>query len=139
MDRTTLKGRLIAILRQIQADSHLECPLLAGASKPLENLPKFDSKVRPIAATILPTSRKKSPAPRSVHPARTAENKLAPQPQHPRGQVRHPARRQDDEARVVGDQIQAPELLLGRPADPAVGRGQLERARLPADQRNLNL
>ena len=34
------------------------------------------------------------------------------QPQHPRGQVAHPLRRQDDEARVVGDQMQAPELQL---------------------------
>ena len=34
------------------------------------------------------------------------------QPQHPRGQVRHPPGRQDHEARVVGDQMQAPELLL---------------------------
>ncbi len=56
------------------------------------------------------------------------------QPQHPRGQVGHPAGRQDDEARVVGDQMQAPELMLRRPADPTVARGQLERARLPADQ-----
>ena len=53
-------------------------------------------------------------------------------PQHPRGQVGHP--RQEDEARVVRDQMQARELLLGRPADPAVARGQLERARLPANQ-----
>ena len=57
------------------------------------------------------------------------------QPQHPRGQVRHRVRRQDDKARVVGDQMQAPELLLRAPADPAVARGQLERARLPADER----
>ena len=56
------------------------------------------------------------------------------QPQHPRGQVAHPARRQDDKARVVGDQMQAPELLLRRPADPAIACGQLERAGLPADQ-----
>ncbi len=61
------------------------------------------------------------------------------QPQHPRGQVRHPARRHDDEARVVGDQMQAPELLLRRPADPTVARGQLERAGLPADQRDPTL
>ena len=49
--------------------------------------------------------------------------------------VRHRARRQDDKARVVGDQMQAPELLLRAPAEPAVARGQLERARLPADER----
>ena len=56
------------------------------------------------------------------------------QPQHPRGQVGHPTRRQDNEARVVGDQMQAPELPIRRPADPPVARGQLERAGLPADQ-----
>ena len=31
--------------------------------------------------------------------------------------------------------MQAPELLLRAPAEPAVARGQLERARLPADER----
>ena len=36
--------------------------------------------------------------------------------------------------RVVGDQMQAPELLLRRPADPAIACGQLERAGLPADR-----
>ena len=56
------------------------------------------------------------------------------QPQNPRGQVGYSLRRQDDEARVVGDQMKALELLLRRPADPAVARGQLERARLPAEQ-----
>ena len=51
------------------------------------------------------------------------------------GQVRHRARCHDDEARVVRDQMQAPKLLLRAPADPAVARGQLERAGLPADER----
>ena len=55
MAPTALKDRLIAILGQIQADSGLECPPLTGATKPLENLPKFDSKVWPIATTILAT------------------------------------------------------------------------------------
>ena len=139
MDRTAPESRLIAVLRQIQGDSGPECPPLTGATKPLENLPKFDSKVWPIAPTIHAKSIKESQAPRPAHPARTADISLALQPQHPRDQVRHPARRQDDEARAVGDQMQAPQLLLGRPADTAVARGQLERARLPADQRNLNL
>ena len=35
--------------------------------------------------------------------------------------------------------MQAPELLLRRPADPAVARAQLERAGLPADQREPSL
>jgi hypothetical protein len=53
MDPTALKEKLIAILGQIQADSGLECPALTGATEPVENLPKFDSKVWPVATTIL--------------------------------------------------------------------------------------
>ena len=45
----------IAVLGQIQADSNLECPPLTGATKPVEDLPKFDSIVWPIATTILAT------------------------------------------------------------------------------------
>ena len=55
MDPAALKGKLIAVLGQIQADSGLECPALTGAIKPIENLPKFDSKVWPVATTILAT------------------------------------------------------------------------------------
>ena len=55
MDPTALTGQLIAILRQIQTDSGLECPPLTGATKPVENLPEFDSKVWPVATTILAT------------------------------------------------------------------------------------
>jgi hypothetical protein len=55
MDPAALKDKLIAILAQIQADSGLECPTLTGATKPVENLPKFDSKVWPVATTILAT------------------------------------------------------------------------------------
>lgn len=55
MDPTTLKETLIAVLSQIQADSHLECPPLTGATKPVEEIPKFDSKVWPVATTILST------------------------------------------------------------------------------------
>ena len=53
MDPTALKGELIAVLGQIQTDSGLECPPLTGATKPLENLPEFDSMVSPVATTIL--------------------------------------------------------------------------------------
>lgn len=53
MDPVTLKEKLIVILGQIQADSALECPPLTGATKPVESLPKFDSKVWPVATTIL--------------------------------------------------------------------------------------
>ncbi|KIZ44516.1 MULTISPECIES: hypothetical protein [Rhodopseudomonas] len=55
MDPAVLKEKLITVLGQIQADSGLECPSLTGATKPVENLPKFDSKVWPVATTILAT------------------------------------------------------------------------------------
>ena len=55
MEPDALKSKLIAILYQIQADSDLECPPLSGATKPVESLPKFDSKVWPVATTILAT------------------------------------------------------------------------------------
>jgi hypothetical protein len=55
MDPAELREKLIAILSQIQADSGLECPALTGATKPVEMLPKFDSKVWPVATTILAT------------------------------------------------------------------------------------
>ena len=53
MDPATLKEKLIAVVAQIQSDSDLECPPLNGATKPVENIPKFDSKVWPVATTIL--------------------------------------------------------------------------------------
>lgn len=55
MDLVKLKEKLIAVLGQIQADSALECPPLTGTIKPIESLPKFDSKVWPVATTILAT------------------------------------------------------------------------------------
>jgi len=55
MDPTALPEKLIAVLTQIQADSGLGCPALSGAIKPVETLPKFDSKVWPVATTILAT------------------------------------------------------------------------------------
>lgn len=55
MDSAALKESLIAILAQIQVDSGLGCPPLTGATKPVENIPKFDSKVWPVATTILAT------------------------------------------------------------------------------------
>jgi hypothetical protein len=53
MDPAALKETLIAVLRQVQADSGLECPSLTGATKPVDNIPKFDSKIWPVATTIL--------------------------------------------------------------------------------------
>ena len=139
MDRTALDGRQIAVLLRVQGDSGPECPPLTGANKPLENVPKFGSKARPVAPAIHAKSTKEPQAPRSACRARTADTGFDLRSQHPRDQVRRPAGRQNGEARAVGDQMQASQLLLGRPAHAAVARGQLERTRLPADQRNLNL
>ncbi len=55
MNRITLKKKLITILGQIQEDSDLECPPLTGATKPIDDLPEFDSMVWPVATTILAT------------------------------------------------------------------------------------
>ncbi|MCY4459275.1 MAG: hypothetical protein OXC26_02565 [Albidovulum sp.] len=44
------------------------------------------------------------------------------------------ALRQHHEPTVVGNQMQARELLLGRPADPGIPRADLEGARRPAQK-----
>lgn len=55
MDIVTVKQKLIEILKQIQVDSDLECPTLTGTIKPVESIPRFDSKVWPVATTLLAT------------------------------------------------------------------------------------
>jgi hypothetical protein len=55
MDVAHVKDKLIEVLGQIQADSGLECPVLTGATRPVDSLPKFDSKIWPVATTILAT------------------------------------------------------------------------------------
>ena len=55
MHPAMLKEKSIAVLGQIQADSGLECPPLTGATKPVGDIPKFDSHVWPVATTILST------------------------------------------------------------------------------------
>jgi hypothetical protein len=50
-----VREKLIAVLVQIQADSGLECPTLTGVTKPVRDIPKFNSKVWPVAMTILAT------------------------------------------------------------------------------------
>ncbi|KRP88667.1 MULTISPECIES: hypothetical protein [Bradyrhizobium] len=58
MDPVIVKETLIKVLSQIQTDSGLECPPLSGAIKPVENIPKFDSNVWPVATRILATEIK---------------------------------------------------------------------------------
>ncbi|MCP3387696.1 hypothetical protein NLM27_02730 [Bradyrhizobium sp. CCGB12] len=55
MEPKELVKTLIAIIDQIQSDSELECPPLTGATKPVGAVPEFDSKVWPVATTILAT------------------------------------------------------------------------------------
>lgn len=53
METSTLQERIVALIAQVQADSGLECPPLKEDTKPVEVVPKFDSKVWPVATTIL--------------------------------------------------------------------------------------
>ena len=53
MDSNLLREKLIAVLVQIQTRSHLECPPLTGETKPVEDIPKFDSKTWPVATSNL--------------------------------------------------------------------------------------
>jgi hypothetical protein len=49
MNTELVEAKLIEVLEGIQAASGEECPLLVGETRPLEDLPQFDSKVWPVA------------------------------------------------------------------------------------------
>jgi len=53
MDEITIKAKLIEVLQTIQTLSGEECPPLDGATRPAEALPKFTSKIWPVAAGLL--------------------------------------------------------------------------------------
>jgi hypothetical protein len=53
MDAALIQATLVEVLQNIQATSELECPPLGGATKPIEELPKFDSKIWPVAIGML--------------------------------------------------------------------------------------
>jgi len=53
MYESEIKDKLISILEQIQASSGQACPPLDGNLRPAESLPKFDSKIWPVAAGML--------------------------------------------------------------------------------------
>jgi hypothetical protein len=55
MEPKDLVDALIAIIGQIQTDSELECPPLTGTTKPVGAVPELDSKIWPVATTILAT------------------------------------------------------------------------------------
>jgi len=53
MDGALIQANLIEVLQTIQATSELECPPIGGGTKPLEELPEFDSKIWPVAIGML--------------------------------------------------------------------------------------
>ena len=71
----------------------------------------------------------------AMHCAEVAREPAKAQPQHPRSEVRRGALGQDEEPRVVGDEVKAAKLLLGQPPDPAVAGPELERTGVPTHER----
>lgn len=53
MNAALVRSKLVEVLQNIQAASGLECPTITGATKPLEALPRFDSKIWPVAIGML--------------------------------------------------------------------------------------
>lgn len=53
MDEHTVRATLVEVLQNIQTASGLECPAISGTTKPIEDLPQFDSKIWPVAIGIL--------------------------------------------------------------------------------------
>ena len=97
--------------------SPVRCPV-AGASEP-RDVDEGLGQVYRVAMHLLHVGRKPPEA----------------ECQHPGGKVAGTVPAQEDIAGVIGHQMQAGELLLGRPADPAVAHPDLEGTDLPVDQR----
>jgi hypothetical protein len=53
MNLDLVQAKLVEVLQTIQAASGLECPQLSGSTKPIEELPQFDSKIWPVAIGML--------------------------------------------------------------------------------------
>lgn len=53
MDANFIKAKLIEVLQSVQTLSGEDCPVIDGGTKPTEALPKFTSKVWPVAAGML--------------------------------------------------------------------------------------
>lgn len=53
MKAAQIQQELIEVLQSIQSASGLDCPPLTGGTKPIEALPKFDSKIWPVAVGML--------------------------------------------------------------------------------------
>lgn len=53
MDANFVKSKLIEVLQTVQSLIGENCPVIDGDTKPAEALPKFTSKVWPVAAGML--------------------------------------------------------------------------------------
>ncbi len=53
METNAVRAALVEVLQDIQTASGLECPAITGTTKPIEELPQFDSKIWPVAIGIL--------------------------------------------------------------------------------------
>jgi hypothetical protein len=53
MDPAIVRHELVKVLEQIQAASGLACPVLTAQTKPIDDLPDFDSKMWPVAIGLL--------------------------------------------------------------------------------------
>ena len=60
MDPTVVKAKLVAVLQNIQTLSGETCPAIDDATRPVEELPNFTSKVWPVAAGMLSIALGKS-------------------------------------------------------------------------------
>ncbi len=53
MDANGVRAALMEVFQNIQTASGLECPAIIRTTKPIEELPKFDSKIWPVAIGML--------------------------------------------------------------------------------------
>lgn len=53
MEADEVRLRLCAVLKEIQSSSALDCPTLNGKTRPIEDVPEFDSKIWPVATAML--------------------------------------------------------------------------------------
>ncbi|MFZ5727315.1 MAG: hypothetical protein ACOY4C_12955 [Pseudomonadota bacterium] len=60
MDSNVVKATLVSILETVQAISGEDCPAIVDGTRPAEELPKFTSKVWPVAAGLLGAALGKS-------------------------------------------------------------------------------
>lgn len=56
MDSNFVRPKLFEVLMTIQSLRRLDCPALTGDIKPADDLPKFDSKLWPVAVGMLATA-----------------------------------------------------------------------------------